>query len=183
MSEVAALGIVALTIGVPHHRRAPCLARDPAAPSQECEAIGKKHATFWRLTSPVTPAILRGVGRSPGHTIPQMASVWRSRRVHADWGVWGMAKDSRRTLELHPFNLILVSRAHFGRTKKLAPPDQQNNRSNSQSVGKGPVLCAEQSSCGEKSSKKGDKYDEERDEHLLRCAETDRCRPPACRIR
>ena len=112
------LGIVALTIGVPHHRRAPCLARDPAAPSQECEATGKKHATFWRLTSPVTPAILRGVGLSPGHTIPQMASVWRSRRVHADWGVWGMAKDSRRTLELHPFNLILISRAHFGRTRE-----------------------------------------------------------------
>src|SRR5438132_1385851 len=53
-------GIVALMIGVSRHRRAPFLARDPAAPNQECEATGKKHATLWRLTSPGTPAILRG---------------------------------------------------------------------------------------------------------------------------
>jgi hypothetical protein len=50
---------------------------NPAAPNQQCEATGKHDATCWRLTSPATPAILRGVGRSPGHTIPQMASVWR----------------------------------------------------------------------------------------------------------
>jgi hypothetical protein len=43
-------------------RRAPCLPRDPAAPNRQCEAPGKKHATLWRLTSPVTPAILRSVG-------------------------------------------------------------------------------------------------------------------------
>jgi hypothetical protein len=183
MSEVAALGIVALTIGVPHHRRAPCLAGDPAAPSQECEATGKKHATFWRLTSPGTPAILRGVGRSPGHTIPR----WRlcgsrgGSTLIGGSGVWRKTPD-----ELWNFILLtssLLAEHISGERAKLSPPDQQNNRSNSQSVGKGPVLCAEQSSCGEKSSKKGDKYDEERDEHLLRCAETDRCRPPACRIR
>ena len=45
--------------------------------SEGCEAIGKQDATLWWLTSPDTPAILRGVGRSPGHTISQMASVRR----------------------------------------------------------------------------------------------------------
>ncbi len=59
-------GIVALMIGVPRDGRAPCLPRDLAALSQECEATGKKHATFWRLTSPGTPAILRGVGCARG---------------------------------------------------------------------------------------------------------------------
>jgi len=44
----------------------PCLPRDPAAPSQQCEATGKKDATCWRLTSPVTPAILGGVGCARG---------------------------------------------------------------------------------------------------------------------
>ncbi len=39
----------------------PCLPRDPAAPSQECEATGKKDATLWRLTSPPTPPILVGM--------------------------------------------------------------------------------------------------------------------------
>src|SRR6266849_1936914 len=38
-------GIVELTIRVPRHQRALCLPRDPAAPNQECEATGKKHAT------------------------------------------------------------------------------------------------------------------------------------------
>ncbi|HXZ04070.1 MAG TPA: hypothetical protein VEH81_04510, partial [Ktedonobacteraceae bacterium] len=38
-------GIVALMIRVPRHRRAPFLARDPAASSQVCEATGKKYAT------------------------------------------------------------------------------------------------------------------------------------------
>src|SRR5205085_9532227 len=33
-----------------------------------------------------------------------------------------------------PFQFILIRIAHFARTKKLSPPDQQNNRSNSQSV-------------------------------------------------
>ena len=61
-------GIVALTIGVPRHRRPPCLPCDPAAPSQECEATAKKHATCWQLTSPGTPAIL--------------VTWMRSRRVH-----------------------------------------------------------------------------------------------------
>jgi hypothetical protein len=42
------------------------LPRDPAAPGQQCEAIWKQHATLWRLTSPVTPAILRGVGCAVG---------------------------------------------------------------------------------------------------------------------
>jgi hypothetical protein len=65
----SAESIVALTIGVPRHGRAHCLARDPAAPSQQCEAIGKKHATCWWLISPGTPAILRGVGRSPGDCV------------------------------------------------------------------------------------------------------------------
>src|SRR5947209_1941704 len=51
-------GIVVLMIGVPRHRRALCLPRDPAASSQECEARGKKLATCWQLTSPGTPAIL-----------------------------------------------------------------------------------------------------------------------------
>jgi hypothetical protein len=32
-------GIVALTIGVPLHRRAPCLPRDPAAPGQEWKVM------------------------------------------------------------------------------------------------------------------------------------------------
>ena len=59
-------GIVALLIGVPRHRRTLCLPCDPAAPSQECEATGKKDATLWRLTSPGTPAILRGVGCARG---------------------------------------------------------------------------------------------------------------------
>jgi hypothetical protein len=70
--------------------RAPCLPRDPSGtqspglrPSQQCEVTGKKDATCWRLTSPGTLTILVDVGRSPGHTIPQMASVWRSRWVHA----------------------------------------------------------------------------------------------------
>src|SRR5205823_10123811 len=64
-----AKGIVALTIGVPRQGRAPCLPRDLAAPNQQCEATGKKDATLWRLTSPGTPAILRGVGRSPGDCV------------------------------------------------------------------------------------------------------------------
>jgi len=59
-------GIVALTIGVPRHRCAPYVARDPAAPNQECEAKGKKDATLWWLTSPGTLAILRGVGYARG---------------------------------------------------------------------------------------------------------------------
>jgi hypothetical protein len=62
----SAEGIVALTIGVPRHGRAPCLPRDPAAPSQECETTGKKDATLWRLTSPGAPALLRGVGCARG---------------------------------------------------------------------------------------------------------------------
>ncbi len=33
-------GIVALTIGVPRHRRAPCLPRDPAAPREQCTGMG-----------------------------------------------------------------------------------------------------------------------------------------------
>ena len=59
-------GIVALTRGVPRHGRAHCLPRDPAAPNQQCEAIWKQHVTLWRLTSPATPAILRGVGCAVG---------------------------------------------------------------------------------------------------------------------
>ena len=62
-------GIVSLTIGVPRHRRALCLPRDPPAPGQQCEAIWKQHVTLWRLTSPSTPTILRGVGRSPGDCV------------------------------------------------------------------------------------------------------------------
>ncbi len=38
-------------------------------PSQECETTGKEDATLWRLTSPDTAAILRGVGRSPGDCV------------------------------------------------------------------------------------------------------------------
>src|SRR5262249_16961662 len=60
------------------------LPSEQVAPSQECEATGKKYATCWRLTSPITPATLRGVGRSPGHTSPQMGSVWCSRRIHSN---------------------------------------------------------------------------------------------------
>jgi hypothetical protein len=48
---------------------APCLPRGLAAKSPHCEATGKPHATCWRLTSPGTPAILRGVGRSPGDCV------------------------------------------------------------------------------------------------------------------
>ena len=62
-------GIVTLTIGVPRHRRPLCLPRDPPAPGQQCEAIWKQHVTLWRLTSPSTPTILRGVGRSPGDCV------------------------------------------------------------------------------------------------------------------
>jgi hypothetical protein len=39
---------------------------DPAAPNQQCEAIWKQHVTLWWLTSPATPAILRGVGCAVG---------------------------------------------------------------------------------------------------------------------
>ena len=39
---------------------------DPEASTQECEAKGKKHATCWRVTSPGTPATLRGVGCARG---------------------------------------------------------------------------------------------------------------------
>ncbi len=67
--------IVALTVGVPRHGRAPCLPRNPAAPNQECEATGKKHATLWWLTSSGTPAILSGVGRSPGDCVALEADL------------------------------------------------------------------------------------------------------------
>jgi hypothetical protein len=59
-------GIVTLMLIVPRHGCAPCLPPDQAAPNQECEATGKQHATCWRLTSPGTPAILRGVGCARG---------------------------------------------------------------------------------------------------------------------
>src|SRR5205085_10422363 len=59
-------GIVSLTIGVPRHRRALCLPRDPSAPGQQCEANWKQHVTLWRLTSPSTPGILVGVGYARG---------------------------------------------------------------------------------------------------------------------
>ena len=59
-------GIVALTIGVPRHRRPLCLPREPPAPGKQCEATGKKFVTFWRLTSPSTLAILGGVGYARG---------------------------------------------------------------------------------------------------------------------
>jgi hypothetical protein len=66
-------GIVVLTIGMPRHRRALCLPRDPAASPQKCEATGKKDATCWRLTSPGTLAILRDVGCSPGDCVARAA--------------------------------------------------------------------------------------------------------------
>src|SRR5690349_17497623 len=50
--------VVALTIGVPRHRRAPCFPRDPAALYEECEPTGNKHGSFWQLTSPGPPATL-----------------------------------------------------------------------------------------------------------------------------
>ncbi len=42
----------------------------------------KQDVTCWRLTSPGTLAIPSGVGCC-------------CRRVHAEWGVWGKANDSR----------------------------------------------------------------------------------------
>ncbi len=50
---------------------------------------GKQDATFRRLTSPGTPATLRGVGRSLGDCVAAVggSTLW--------WKVWGNAKDSR----------------------------------------------------------------------------------------
>ena len=69
---------------------------------QECEAKGKKDATFWRLTSPVTPAILRGVGCARGGSTLLGGS-----------GVWRKTPDS-------PCDFTFSRIAHFGRTKKLS---------------------------------------------------------------
>src|SRR5438270_6499962 len=93
-------GIVPLMIRVPRHERAPCLPRDPAAPNQECEATGKKHATFWRLTSPGTLAILRGVGCARGGSTLIGGS-----------GAWRKTPDA-------PFDFTLVRIAHFERTRE-----------------------------------------------------------------
>jgi hypothetical protein len=72
-----------------------CLPRDPAAPNQECEATGKKDAT--RL-----PADF------PRHVRSTERCWMRSRRVHAVWGIWGRAKDSRPSLLLHRRRLLDV---------------------------------------------------------------------------
>ena len=54
----------------------------------------KREATCHLLVADfqATPAILVEVLDAVRGT------VWRSRRVHAAWGIWGMAKDSRRSL-------------------------------------------------------------------------------------
>ena len=91
-------GIVALTIGVPGHRRAACLPRDPAAPPQPGEATGKQHATCWRLTSLATPAILGSVGCAlSGSTLI------------------GGTGEPRKTPD-SPCKFILLRIAHFART-------------------------------------------------------------------
>src|SRR5256714_4466943 len=75
-------GIVALTIGVPRHRRPLCLPRDPPAPGQQCEAIWKQHVTLWRLTSPSTPGILVGVGYARGGATLRGGGRGRCKRPH-----------------------------------------------------------------------------------------------------
>jgi hypothetical protein len=114
--------IAALLIRVPRHRRTLCLPRDPAAPIQKCEATGKKYATCWRLTSPGTPRILRGVGCARGGSTLIGGS-----------GAWRVTPDS-------PYNFILGNIAHFERTKKLSPTDNLKNRSNSREVRPNPAL-------------------------------------------
>ena len=91
----SAEGRVAPTRGVPRPGRAPCLARDPAAPNQEYEATGKKYATCWRLTSPGTLAILRDVGCAVGGST-----------------LTGGSGAGRKTPD-PPCNFILGSIAHF----------------------------------------------------------------------
>jgi hypothetical protein len=111
-------------IGVPRHGRAPCLPRDQGASSQKCEATGKKHATLWRLTSPITPAILGGVGRSPGDCVALEAGP----RC-----LGGLGHGER--LQTLPLTSSLVAEHSSGERAKLSLPDDLNNRSNSQSVG------------------------------------------------
>jgi len=67
---------VVLTIGVPRHGRAPCLPRDPGQPTSNAK---QREERCYPLVA-VFPRHSRYTGR-----------CWmRPRRVHADWGVWGM---------------------------------------------------------------------------------------------
>jgi hypothetical protein len=71
-----------------------------AAPYQECEVTGKKHANLWRLTSPGTSAILRGVGYARGGSTLSGGS-----------GAWRKTPDPS-------CHFILGRISHFGRTRE-----------------------------------------------------------------
>src|SRR6266581_4311116 len=88
-----------------------------AAPNQAYEATGKKHATFWRLTSPGSPTILRSVGRARGGSTLIEEGLGHGER-----------------LQTLPLTSPLVGEHISGERAKLSPPDDLTNRSNSREV-------------------------------------------------
>ncbi len=82
---------------------------NPAAPSQQCEATGKKDATLWGLTSPGSRAILRGVGRSPGDCVALSAGPHK---------VGGLGQGER--LQTLPITSSLIAKHISGERAKLS---------------------------------------------------------------